>query len=387
MNSINGFFKDEGYGLYVCSLDRRYFSFVQEENYVVNVICFFDERKETSTQAQLQGFLDVHKERLSYGRDKDIHFLKIMMVDQMGPFVIKPSADPRGELYTDAEGEEEAAKEAGRRWVGDVWYLIEDGADGFRLFVPPQAVEDFYGIRKGLENFVRENGVQVLLPMPETQNEDYDRSPVKENADGSRNIKVAKKNKNVPWITVGMILINLLMFAMKNLGVYQAEDYSLTNDILSDSGQWYRFFTYMFLHETELHLMNNMLMLYAAGSLIEGMVNRVYFTLLYFISGIGGGFLSVWYHTKAGQPYYSLGASGAVYGIMGAILAIMILTGLWRVKSVFFRIIIVLMLLFATGAAGGRIDVMDHLGGFVCGMILCGLYLMMGSSTKKGKVL
>ncbi len=382
MNSINGFFKEEGYGLYVCSLDRRYFSFVQEENYVINVICFFDERKETSTQAQLQGFLDVHKERLSYGRDKDIHFLKIMIVDQMGPSFIKPSADPRGELYEYTGDEEEAASEAHRRWVRDVWYLIEDEALGTRLFVPPGAAEDFYGIRKGLDNFVRENGVNVMLPGTEESNEEYDRAPVKEKADGSREINVQKKEKNVPWITVGMILINLLMFGMKNLGMYNSEDYSLTNGILQESDQWYRFFTYMFLHESELHLMNNMLMLYAAGSLIEGMINRVYFTLLYFVSGIGGGFLSVWYHTKAGQPYYSLGASGAVYGIMGAILAVMILTGLWRIKTVFIRIIIVLLLLFATGAAGGRIDVMDHLGGFVSGMILCGLYVIMWRPAK-----
>jgi rhomboid protease GluP len=184
-----------------------------------------------------------------------------------------------------------------------------------------------------------------------------------------------------------MILINLLMFAMKNLGMYDTEEYSLTNGIISQTGQWYRFFTYMFLHESELHLMNNMLMLYAAGSLIEGMINRVYFTLLYFISGIGGGLLSVWYHTKAGEPYYSLGASGAVYGIMGAILAVMILTGLWRIKAVFTRIIIVLLLLFATGAAGEKIDVMDHLGGFVSGMILCGLYVIMVAPYKKGKQL
>lgn len=386
MNTINGFFKEEGYGLYVCSLDRRYFSFVQEENYVVNVICFFDERKETSTQAQLQGFLDVHRERLSYGRDKDIHFLKIMMVDQMGPFVIKPSADPRGDLYEYTSGEEEAAKEAGRRWVGDVWYLIEDGADGFRLFVPPQAVEDFYGIRKGLDAFVRENGVQVMLPGSNENGEEPDRSPVRENADGSKEINVSKKDKNVPWITVGMILINLLMFGMKNLGMYEAEDYSLTNGIISQTGQWYRFFTYMFLHENELHLMNNMIMLYAAGTLVEGMINRAYFTVLYFVSGIGGGILSVWYHTKTGQPYFSLGASGAIYGIMGAVIAVMILTGMWRIKAVFIRIMIVLLLLFATGAAAGKIDVMDHLGGFVSGMIMSGIYVIMMAPMQRKEV-
>lgn len=386
MNSINGFFKEEGYGLYVCSLDRRYFSFVQEENYVVNVICFFDERKETSTQAQLQGFLDVHKERLSYGRDKDIHFLKIMMVDQMGPSVIRPSADPRGELYEYTSDEEEAAKEAGRRWVGDVWYLIEDGAEGTRLFVPPQAVEDFYGIRRGLESFVRENGVHVMLPSAEPEEEEYEKTPEKETASAAGKPDRSLKDKNVPWITVGLILINLLMFGMKNLGMYQTEDYSLTNGIIGETGQWYRFFTYMFLHENELHLMNNMIMLYAAGSLIEGMINRVYFTALYFISGIGGGLLSVWYHTKSGQLYYSLGASGAVYGMMGAILAIMILTGLWRIRSVFYRIIIVVLLLFATGAAAGKIDVMDHLGGFVCGMILCGIYIIFLAPSKRKEV-
>ncbi len=384
MKSLNEFFDKEGYSLYICSTDRRFFSFVQEENYVVNVLCFFDESTETSTQAQMQAFLDAHRERISYGRDKDIHFLKIMIVSQEGVGRIYPGPDP--DVDKDADGE--IVGRDATRWVGDVWYIIRDEELGSRLFVPPGAVEDFYGIRKRLEEHVAAEGASIYLPAPDrAPAESIDRAPASQNDDGSVTLrKEPAKKVSVPWITVGLILVNLTMFIIKHLGFIDVTQYSLTNGIMDKPDQWYRFLTYMFLHENEVHLMNNMIMLYAAGSLIEGMINRAYFTVLYFVSGIGGGILSTWYNTKTGEPYYSIGASGAVYGIMGAIIAVMLISGLWRVRGMVMRIMIVLALLFVTTSSAGRIDVADHMGGFVSGMIMCGIYLIFRYSSGRKQV-
>ena len=46
MKTLNDFFLEQGYRVYMCSLDQRYMSFVQEENYSVNIVCFFDERNQ-----------------------------------------------------------------------------------------------------------------------------------------------------------------------------------------------------------------------------------------------------------------------------------------------------------------------------------------------------
>ena len=63
------------------SQDLRYASFVMEENYYLNVLCFFDERTTVSNDAQMDGFVTYMKEKLSYGKDKDIHFLRIICAD------------------------------------------------------------------------------------------------------------------------------------------------------------------------------------------------------------------------------------------------------------------------------------------------------------------
>ena len=96
MSVLNDLLKKYGYRIYMCSVDQRYMSFVQEENYYINVIGFFDERKQTSTRAQMQGFLDAHKERLTYGRPKDIHFLKLICTDAKGVGRLVPGTDPGG---------------------------------------------------------------------------------------------------------------------------------------------------------------------------------------------------------------------------------------------------------------------------------------------------
>ena len=56
MSVLNDLLNKYGYRIYMCSVDQRYMSFVQEENYYINVIGFFDERKQTSTRAQMQDF-------------------------------------------------------------------------------------------------------------------------------------------------------------------------------------------------------------------------------------------------------------------------------------------------------------------------------------------
>ena len=164
MSTINELLLSLGYRIYLCSFDQRYMSFVQEENYAVNIICFFDEREQTSTEAQMQAFEEVHRGRLDYGRGKDIHFLRLVVTDATGVGKLVPG--------TDTHGLEEGSGEKDLGWVDRVWYLIEDANPdpdtgkplGARLFVPPEAPEDFYGLRGRLESHLASEGISVELP-------------------------------------------------------------------------------------------------------------------------------------------------------------------------------------------------------------------------------
>lgn len=383
MKTLNEFFLEQGYRLYMCSLDQRYMSFVQEENYSVNIVCFFDERKQTSTQAQMQAFEEVHRGRLDYGRGKDIHFLRLVCTDATGVGNLVPGRDGHG------LGGEEEDKDTG--WINRVWYLIDDENPdpdtgvplGSRLFVPPEAAEDFYGLRGQLEEHVKQQGVSVQLPelnldeARHTRN-DLDRAPAEQGPDGMPRIheKEPAVSKEVHWVTTGLLLVNALMYILSSMKVFNPYDYGVTLDTLRDPALWYRLLTHMFMHASVSHLAGNMLMLYAAGSMMEEKMHRAAYFVMYIVCGLSGGILSVWSQMRVGEAYASIGASGAIYGIMGALIAWMLLNRQWKSVRFYNRILIALLLLFYGGSLDEGIDYMSHLGGFVAGLIFAGIYVL-----------
>lgn len=81
-------------------------------------------------------------------------------------------------------------------------------------------------------------------------------------------------------------------------------------------GNSYTVLTAMFIHAGILHLLVNMLLFFFTGIFVEARINHVKFLLLYLLSGIGGHLLLMLFNAGALQP--AIGASGAVYGILGA---------------------------------------------------------------------
>ena len=370
MKSVNELLLEQGYRIYMCSVDRRYVSFVQEENYSINVICVYDERTQTSTRAQMESFLTVHRERLSYGRDKDIHFLKILCTTERGVGVIAPG--------TDAVNNPE--DQADTTWIDDVWYFIDDSYTGsWRLFIPQTAVPDFYGLRAHLERHVAENGVEIALPEISQAIASQTRASIEklpmtgDMAKQRLRESAAKANAQAPWVTLGLVIVCFVMYFLQDKKAFAADDYVVATGILSDPSQWYRLLTSVFLHGSPEHLINNMLVLYAVGSFMEPKLGRFIYTTVFFLSGIGGGIFSVWYHTSRGMDYQALGASGAIYGLIAATIAYMLLHREFRAIQYYTRIGIALILLFYTGRMDKGIDQYAHIGGFVSGLIVAGL--------------
>ncbi len=385
MKTLNEFLLEQGYRIYMCSLDQRYLSFVQEENYSVNVVCFFDEREQTSTQAQMQAFEEVHRGRLDYGRGKDIHFLRLVCTNALGVGKLVPG--------TDGQGLGEDGEESDRSWIGSVWYLIDDANPdpetgkplGVRLFVPPDAVEDFYGLRRHLDAHISANGISIQLPeinldTARQTRSDIDRAPAEQGPDGMPKIPKKEKPeiKDVSWMTMGLLLLNVVMYILSSMKVIDKQDLGLTIHVFeAGSQQFFRLLTYMFLHSSLWHLMGNMIMLYAAGSMIEEKMNRAVYMAMYIICGLAGGMLSVWAQLRTGEEYLSVGASGAIYGIMGALIAWTLMNRQWSSTRIYYRIAIALVLMFWVGSSEEGIDYMAHLGGFFAGLLFMGLYLLL----------
>lgn len=85
-------------------------------------------------------------------------------------------------------------------------------------------------------------------------------------------------------------------------------------------GEWWRLFTSMFLHFGLLHLLFNMWALWSVGRLTERLYGSAAFALLYVFAGLCGSLASIGWHPQVN----SAGASGAIFGVLGALLAFMV---------------------------------------------------------------
>jgi len=138
----------------------------------------------------------------------------------------------------------------------------------------------------------------------------------------------------------------------------------------TQDGEWWRLGSAMFLHFGLLHLAFNMWALWDGGQWVERMYGRYYFLLIYFLSGLLGNLLSLVVHTEAAV---SGGASGAIFGIYGALLSYLwlmrrnILPGEFR--WLFWGAIGFSGITIVFGFLVQGIDNAAHIGGLLTGML------------------
>ncbi len=139
----------------------------------------------------------------------------------------------------------------------------------------------------------------------------------------------------------------------------------------TEDGQWWRLVTAMFVHFGLFHLAINMWALWDAGRLVERLYGGLRFAALYFSSGLAGNLLSLVVH---GDHAVSGGASGAIFGLLGALLVC-----LWRERRAihphdfrwfFFGAAAFAAVSIALGMILTGIDNAAHLGGLASGTLL-----------------
>ncbi len=132
-------------------------------------------------------------------------------------------------------------------------------------------------------------------------------------------------------------------------------------------GEWGRILWSMFLHSGIDHLFNNMLILFFLGAMIEKEVGHVRYGVLYFLSGIGGNLLSLASRAVHRDPAASLGASGAVFGLDGVLLAMVLFSGRRMENVTPVRVLLMIGYSLYSGFMGRNIDNVAHVGGLLTG--------------------
>ncbi len=179
------------------------------------------------------------------------------------------------------------------------------------------------------------------------------------------------------WVTPALVLVNLLVFVATLIGskAFQPDaqlvfEWGANYGPMTTSGQWWRILSSMFLHGSWEHVLLNMYVLWNIGRLTERLYGSASYAFLYFATGICGAFMrTVWDPSIA-----SIGASGAVFGILGALLAMLLHRGSRIPRSIALAhwpsTLLFVVFNLVGGAMNPLIDNAAHVGGLLSGVLL-----------------
>ncbi|ARS37928.1 hypothetical protein CA264_17410 [Pontibacter actiniarum] len=142
------------------------------------------------------------------------------------------------------------------------------------------------------------------------------------------------------------------------------------------TGEWWRLLTSMFLHGGLVHLLFNMVALVNIGTQLEALVGRVQFVLAYVLCGLAGSVVSLWWTSP--EVSVSVGASGAIFGMFGMLLMVLLLEREldWKSKrAILGNMVFVIGINLAYGMRGG-IDNAAHIGGLLAGVVFGSVLLL-----------
>ncbi|MEO4054915.1 rhomboid family intramembrane serine protease [Solibacillus sp. CAU 1738] len=165
-----------------------------------------------------------------------------------------------------------------------------------------------------------------------------------------------------------IIAVNIIIFIITLIpGIGDEIFYAgISVNGLIAAGEWWRVITSMFLHAGFMHILFNMFSLFLFGPELEKIAGKMRFLTIYFLAGIFGGAATFAFEDAM---YASVGASGAIFGIIGAFGALVYYTRhtMPQLRQIIVPIIVISV--FMTFVQS-NINITSHLGGLVAGFIL-----------------
>ena len=210
----------------------------------------------------------------------------------------------------------------------------------------PDITEDMDFREKGLELFMK------ITSDINKKNED----------DAKMNEDVFRPKK--PIITYALIAINVVVFILSVFYDAILPMFAVNRELIVNFNQYYRLFTGMFLHAGILHLLFNMYALYIIGMQLESFLGKAKYLIVYLLSGIGASMLSIFFSNS-----FSVGASGAIFGLMGALLYFGYHYRVYLDSVVKSQIIPLIVLNLILGFTISGVDNWAHIGGLVSGIL------------------
>jgi membrane associated rhomboid family serine protease len=200
-----------------------------------------------------------------------------------------------------------------------------------------------------------------------------DSTPIIKGINRNRFIPNQKNTPVTKFLSISLIAIFLLQ---ELTGTLLVKSFALFAPLVT-SGEWWRLISAGFLHGSIIHLLFNVYILWVIGSQLESIVGKVNFVIIYFVSLLGGSLASYLF-----SPFgsYSIGASGAIFGLMGAMLVV------GRKRNLDISQITTLVAInVVIGFVLSGIDWRAHLGGLAAGAFIAWVLLNATSLKEKNQ--
>jgi rhomboid protease GluP len=195
---------------------------------------------------------------------------------------------------------------------------------------------------------------------------------VRKEKNGMQNEIVSKKLT----VTKVMIALNVIVFlVLEAIGNTQDAEFMLKWGAvyapnIMQQHEYYRLLTSIFLHFGPEHLFNNMLLLLFLGETLEQEIGSAKFLYIYLGSGIFANIVSLWADIQSGTDVVSAGASGAIYGVIGAILFIVLVNKGQLEYITLRRLLFMIVLSLYYGFSSTGVDNVAHVSGLLIGFVL-----------------
>lgn len=267
-------------------------------------------------------------------------------------------------IYTDIEDDKLLTD-------NDVHITSEDDIINSKLpFVFPDIIEKTKREEDGIEYFIK----------------------VSDNINKSSEVRNKKAERlftfKKPVVTDVLILLCILIFAaMYIFGNGSTDSYTLIKfganiDTYTKAGDYYRLITCMFLHIGLFHLICNMYSLYIIGNSVENFFGKWKYLIIYFISGISGSILSLAFSHNT----ILAGASGAIFGLLGALLYFGYYYRAYLGSAGKNAIIQVILINLLIGFMVPGISNAAHIGGLVGGILSAMMVGVYDKSSKRERI-
>lgn len=318
--------------------------FFRRENLCVNVIQVIDYR---------QG-LYISEDQYGHLKEQTLNFFHKKNITEVHILTLLLSAD---------------AGKAKQLCGQDTFCWLIDPIEN-RMVVYENQVSDFYGMRNILETFLYE-AAKAHYENGETSFQERaaggDAYTAGSPAHGARRKVIYWGNTII--VAANVIVYIACMFTGDSL--YNIGAFSIRNIIVER--EWYRVITSMFLHADIQHLLSNMLILYYIGNVVEKYTGCVPYAIIYFLSGIMGNMFSAGYEMFTGNYVSSVGASGAVFGIEGALLMLVIIYKGKCSEVTAGRLAFSIAFSLYCGFTSSYVNNAAHIGGLLTGFTAAGI--------------